>query len=187
MINFSITLLGRLHKSVCENRNVATIATHDFSKVTRFNISNYSSLTKKGISPPSQNTEQQIRSMRYLFRKPHFQLSCSPHLVLSAHCSLLMIFIVGPIGCRPNRGFHLLHLLHLHHPAVSRLSINSHIQAISALPPTYHTSPERGHYQGSSGDDKDKDKDTHKDKYEDKDKDRRKSSCIYKFRYSVQQ
>ena len=102
MINFSITLLGRLHKSVCENRNVATIATHDFSKVTRFNISNYSSLTKKGISPPSQNTEQQIRSMRYLFRKPHFQLSCSPHLVLSAHCSLLMIFIiyvqvVGPL------------------------------------------------------------------------------------------
>ena len=25
---------GRLHKSVCDNRNVATIATHDFSKVT---------------------------------------------------------------------------------------------------------------------------------------------------------
>ena len=95
-----------------------------------------------------------------------------------------MELIVGPIGCRPNRGFHHhLHLhLHLHHhPAVSRLSINSHIQAISALPPTYHTSPERGHYQGSSGDDKDNDKDTHKDKYEDKDKDRTFFNVILKY------
>ena len=106
----------------------------------------------------------------------------SPRLLLFSRQQRAVLLIVGPIGCRPNRGFH-----HHLHPAVSRLSINSHIQAISALPPTYHTSPERGHYQGSSGDDKDNNKDTHKDKYEDKDKDRRKSSCIYKFRYSVQQ
>ena len=45
-----------------------------------------------------------------------------------------ILMFVGPIGYRPNRGFHLL--LHHHHPAVSRLSINSHIQAISAAPPT---------------------------------------------------
>ena len=115
MINFSITLLGRLHKSVCENRNVATIATHDFSKVTRFNISNYSSLTKKGISPPSQNTEQQIRSMRYLFRKPHFQLSCFPHLVLSAHCSLLMIFIFQCTGSRTAWVHSARSCWHFHH------------------------------------------------------------------------
>ena len=90
-------------------------------------------------------------------------------IIISA--AIVSCMFVGPIGCGPNRGFHLHHH-HLHHPAVSRLSINSHIQAISASPPTYHTSPERGHYQGSSGDDKDNDKDTHKDKYEDKDKDR---------------
>ena len=100
-------------------------------------------------------------------------------------------FVVGPTGCRPYCGFLLLLLLlHHHHPAVSRLSINSHIQAISASPPTYHTSPERGQRLGSSGDDKDDDKDTHKDKYKDKDrafKTRRKSSCIYKFSYSAQQ
>ena len=115
MINFSITLLGRLHKSVCENRNVATIATHDFSKVTRFNISNYSSLTKKGISPPSQNTEQQIRSMRYLFRKPHFQLSCSPHLVLKAHCSLYMILIFQWTGSRTAWVHSARSCWHFHH------------------------------------------------------------------------
>ena len=38
------------------------------------------------------------------------------------------------------------------------------------LPPTYHTSLERGQHQGSSGDDKGNDKDTHKAKYKDKDK-----------------
>jgi len=47
------------------------------------------------------------------------------------------------------------------------LSINSHIQAISASPPTNHTAPERGQRLDSSGDDKDK----HKDKYGEKDKD----------------
>ena len=41
---------------------------------------------------------------------------------------------VGPIGYRPNRGFHHHH--HLLHPALSRLSINSSIQVISASPPT---------------------------------------------------
>ena len=46
-------------------------------------------------------------------------------------------------------------------------SINSHIQAISASPPTNHTSPERGQRLDSSGDVKDK----HKDKYGEKDKD----------------
>ena len=48
--------------------------------------------------------------------------------------TFLPIF-VGPIGYRPNRGFHHHHH-HLHHPALSRLSINSSIQVISASPPT---------------------------------------------------
>jgi len=47
------------------------------------------------------------------------------------------------------------------------LSINSHIQTISASPPTNHTSPERGQRLDSSGDVKDNDK----DKYGEKDKD----------------
>jgi len=51
------------------------------------------------------------------------------------------------------------------------LSINSHIQTISASPPTNHTSPERGQRLDSSGDVKDNDKDKHKDKYGEKDKD----------------
>ena len=134
------------------------------------------------LVPVDSSSQCNIVDSPILFQPQH--VGCDNH----SQAAYLIFVIVGPIGCRPNRGFHLLHLhLHLHHPAVSRLSINSHIQAISALPPTYHTSPERGHYQGSSGDDKDNNKDTHKDKYEDKDKDRRKSSCIYKFRYSVQQ
>ena len=73
--------------------------------------------------------------------------------------------VVGPIGYRPSHGFFIIfqqHHLHLH-PAVSRLSINSHIQAISASPPTNHTAPERGQRLDSSGDDK--------DKYGEKDKD----------------
>ena len=80
-----------------------------------------------------------------------------------------MALVVGHIGYRPKRGFH--HHLLLLHPAVSRLSLNSHIQAISASPPTYHTSPERGQRLDSSGDVKDNDKDKHKDKYGEKDKD----------------
>ena len=91
-----------------------------------------------------------------------------------------VVVIVGPIGCRPNRGFHLL-LHHHHHPAVSRLSINSHIQAISASPPTYHTSPKRGQRLGSSGDDKYDDKDTHKDKYDNKDRTFKKKVFLYNY------
>ena len=49
---------------------------------------------------------------------------------------------VGPIGYR-HRDIH--HHLHLLHPDISQSSINSHIHAISSLPPIYHTSSERGH------------------------------------------
>ena len=118
---------------------------------------------------------------------PRWRLHSRQWLVLQVILLYSFFLIVGPTGCRPYCGFLLLLLLH-HHPAVSRLSINSHIQAISASPPTYHTSPERDQRLGSSGDDKDDDKDTHKDKYKDKDrafKTRRKSSCIYKFSYSA--
>ena len=64
--------------------------------------------------------------------------------------------------------------------AVSESSINSHIYAISALQPTYHTSSERGQRQGSSGDDQDNDKDAHKVKYKDKDKDKDKDRTFMK-------
>ena len=54
---------------------------------------------------------------------------------------------------------------------------HSHIQAISASPPTNHTSPEREQRLDSSGDVKDNDKDKHKDKYGEKDKDINEESC----------
>ena len=84
-----------------------------------------------------------------------------------------LVWLLDPLGTDLAVVFHhLLHHHHLHiHPTVSRLSINSHLQAISATPPTYHTSLERGQRLGSSGDVKDNDKDTHKDKFGEKDKD----------------
>ena len=57
--------------------------------------------------------------------------SLPEHAEVHHHTPGNLSIFVGPIGYRPNRGF-----LHLHHPAVSRLSINSPIQVISASPPT---------------------------------------------------
>ena len=57
----------------------------------------------------------------------------------------LKSLLSNPSGTDLTEVFHLHH----HHPVVGRSSKNSHVQAISALLPAYHTSLEIGQRQGS--------------------------------------